>query len=433
MARYKFKYLGGGGANDWKTVDTDQDLRQTAGGAKFTLVSDSQTKASSTTGGGAAETSTTGTTGTTNIPFKGGLSQEQKDSITNLLNKPVGTWNATDKANWNHATNNATLPKEATLYGADGTKEVVNVGSTRASQLQSQGWGLTAGSYKAPGGNSVNDLTKGTGDVTKIDINSASDKLKKHPIFINGNDEFKRQLIIQEAVNQLTKDQDKQEWLDALEWAKNKVDPYYAQIITVTQDEILRGFTDIEAANKQRTELLDRSLARIEEDLATGTERMTFDQQSSLVKLKKQYENQFVDLLNETGNAGMAFSSRAGDLLSRSAQEKRDVQTSTKRSFGRQMQDIQTQAQRSTQDQESFREEQKRLRMSDLTALARQSEKALGTQSWSELTGQLDSELQDILGGIGKLGGISGTIGHQKDLDIITTAQGSINADNINL
>jgi len=97
------------------------------------------------------------------------------------------------------------------------------------------------------------------------------------------------------------------------------------------------------------------------------------------------------------------------------------------------MQDIQTQAQRSTQDQESFREEQKRLRMSDLTALARQSEKALGTQSWSELTGQLDSELQDILGGIGKLGGISGTIGHQKDLDIITTAQGSINADNINL
>lgn len=38
----------------------------------------------------------------------------------------------------------------ATLWGPNGQKKVVTVGSSQASQLQSQGWGLTAGSYKAP-------------------------------------------------------------------------------------------------------------------------------------------------------------------------------------------------------------------------------------------------------------------------------------------
>jgi hypothetical protein len=37
----------------------------------------------------------------------------------------------------------------ATLYGANGAKKAVAVGSSEASNLQSQGWGLTPGSYKA--------------------------------------------------------------------------------------------------------------------------------------------------------------------------------------------------------------------------------------------------------------------------------------------
>lgn len=48
-----------------------------------------------------------------------------------------------------------TLPSlvtnKATLYGPTGTKPIqVGVGSSEASSLQSQGWGLTPGSYKAP-------------------------------------------------------------------------------------------------------------------------------------------------------------------------------------------------------------------------------------------------------------------------------------------
>ena len=39
---------------------------------------------------------------------------------------------------------------QATLYGPNGQKQVVTVGSQQASSLQSQGWGLTPGSYKSP-------------------------------------------------------------------------------------------------------------------------------------------------------------------------------------------------------------------------------------------------------------------------------------------
>lgn len=59
------------------------------------------------------------------------------------------------------------LAKKATLYGANGSKEVVDVGSTRASQLQSQGYGLTPGSYKAPTTPTTNTVTP-TAPITDI-------------------------------------------------------------------------------------------------------------------------------------------------------------------------------------------------------------------------------------------------------------------------
>src|SRR5574343_1302334 len=44
----------------------------------------------------------------------------------------------------------STTQKMATLYGPNGQKEAVVVGSSRASQLQSQGWGLTPQTSSTP-------------------------------------------------------------------------------------------------------------------------------------------------------------------------------------------------------------------------------------------------------------------------------------------
>jgi len=48
------------------------------------------------------------------IPFKQGLTSQQKDTIAKLVEgKHIGLWSSQDKANWAYATNNAPLPKVA--------------------------------------------------------------------------------------------------------------------------------------------------------------------------------------------------------------------------------------------------------------------------------------------------------------------------------
>lgn len=53
------------------------------------------------------------------------------------------------------------MAQQATLYGPNGQKKVVNVGSSEASRFQSQGWGLSSGSYKAPTSSSSKPTSSG--------------------------------------------------------------------------------------------------------------------------------------------------------------------------------------------------------------------------------------------------------------------------------
>lgn len=71
----------------------------------------------------------------------------------------------------NQKTENQLKTTKATLYGPNGTSEIVDVGSARASELQSQGWGLTAGSYKAP-------TTENNQITTKATLSSPDGKYK---------------------------------------------------------------------------------------------------------------------------------------------------------------------------------------------------------------------------------------------------------------
>ena len=60
-------------------------------------------------------------TPTYTIPFKNGLTENQKTSIYTLMNKPTNEWNDTDKANWNWATNNAPLGQYVNTTPEGGT------------------------------------------------------------------------------------------------------------------------------------------------------------------------------------------------------------------------------------------------------------------------------------------------------------------------
>lgn len=101
------------------------------------------------TTGASGTTGTTGATGATTPPqinFKAGLSQAQKDSITNLLAKypDPSTWNATDKANWNYATNNSPLPAY-TPAGTSGTPGTASSPGTAAGTTTGGVSGATGG------------------------------------------------------------------------------------------------------------------------------------------------------------------------------------------------------------------------------------------------------------------------------------------------
>ena len=279
----------------------------------------------------------------------------------------------------------------------------------------------------------VDELTNGTGNISDIDPSDVPDFLKNTPYWDDLTDEEKKLKLFEYNAQIQQKDENKQEYVDALEKAKDLVDPYYAQNITIAQDEILRGFDDIETANKMRIDLIERNIVRIGEDLDTDTDRLDIDQQAALTRLKSSFENTLVDLQNQSSDAGQAFNSRAGDLLSRAAIEKKDVQTSTNRSFDKQIKDLNQQAERGIQDQESAREEQERLRAINLTTLARESEKALGSQSYNELKTKLDSGLQDVLGDIDNLGIETGTLKQERDAQVIDTTNSIIAADGVDL
>lgn len=57
-----------------------------------------------------ARASSSSSVSSSSIPFKSGLTTAQQNSISTLTQKPTAQWTATDKANWNYATNNAVLP-----------------------------------------------------------------------------------------------------------------------------------------------------------------------------------------------------------------------------------------------------------------------------------------------------------------------------------
>lgn len=85
------------------------------------------------------------------------------DTDFDSVYKPLG-WTKVSETTTTPAPTNTNVQK-ATLYGPNDTPEVVEVGSARAAELQSQGWGLSKGTYKAP-------TTTNTPTVTTSSVNN---------------------------------------------------------------------------------------------------------------------------------------------------------------------------------------------------------------------------------------------------------------------
>jgi len=139
----------------------------------------------------------------TSLPFKTGLSSVQQNSIITLVaNKPdSSTWTATDKANWNYATNNAPLPTKQGGTTPDTTPPAT---PQPAASSASTGQEQVKYNYK-PQDAIIDEVVNLAGaDATEEEILAALDKLKAStidPYFNQVIDQYKQQ-VAQEVSRQ---------------------------------------------------------------------------------------------------------------------------------------------------------------------------------------------------------------------------------------
>lgn len=322
------------------------------------------------------------------------------------------------------------------LYDDNGN--AINPDDPRVAGIPTlQDWWSQYGRFEYPGTSidglgSAADIMPG-GTVSSMNFDDLPSELRDSEFFKALPDDQKQIVASTYLANMALNDADKAMWVDAIEQAKDLVEPFYAQQLVLAQDEILNGFSDMEQAYQMKSDLIEKNITRIEEDLATGQDRLSIDQQAELTRLKEQYQNQFIQLQDKIGNSGMAFGSRASDLLSLAAKEQRDVNMSSTRNFARRMEDLNTQASRSIEDQQSNQAALEEQRKQELRNMSRSAEELLGTGEFNKLVSSLDSGLQDTVNNIGALGNITGTLEQQKTQDILNTASTLKGAGTLNL
>ena len=238
----------------------------------------------------------------------------------------------------------ASTTQKATLYGPNGQKQVVDVGSTQASQLQSQGWGLTVGSYKAPISpvpsdnptGSDNPASGATSSQSMIDymisidpylqdyFSDPANKAKFDTLdpalqssFLQLIDVKQRNIAAGKIVNpDVTLEPDKM--AEFLQTAKDQLDPYYQE-----------------------------QLRNIEGDLTTSIQRLQDDYNTSIGRSQDTFKQNLGTQAENEAQTGLTYGSERGVRLGRTIQNENNALTDAATQNQRSIQDTATTAERS--------------------------------------------------------------------------------------
>ena len=289
----------------------------------------------------------------------------------------------------------------------DSKKRMVNIGTVNAPLMVLEGsaayenWKKTQTDIGTGDGGAGGDGDGGTGNI---------------PDWLKDNEYFNQlspdeQSYIVNYYNVLTiQDEESQKILvQALQDAKDQADPYFAEKIRMAQDELTRalgGQAGDFASNKRDLEL---RIDQIGEDLKTGKDRLSVDQQSELARQKRSYEYQLEGLVESASHKGLTFSSKRALAEGRLATEQTDIVESTKREFQRRITDLQQAASRGEVEAQNLLEDYERTYGESVTSLIRTSERYVGTSGLPDLP-----ELE----GVSPLGGVVGTMAEDKMRDI---------------
>jgi len=256
-----------------------------------------------------------------------------------------------------------------------------------------------------------------------------SEDTSSTPDWLSSNDTFKQlpadeqEYLIQYYNILNVQDEENQKVLaQALEDAKAQADPYFAEKIRMAQDELTRALgkqTGDFASSKKDLEL---RIDQIKEDLTTGKDRLSIDQQAELARKKRSYEYQLEGLVEDASHRGLTFSSKRAIAESRLSTEQTDIVESTKRGFQRRISDLQQAASRGEVEAQNLLQDYERTYGENVTTLIRGAERQLGTEN-------LPTGLP-ALPGVSPLGGVVGSFEEDKQTDILQRAGALTNLKN---
>lgn len=197
----------------------------------------------------------------------------------------------------------------------------------------------------------------------------------------------------------------------ALEEAKKQADPYWKGIVRITQDELTRGVSDVETDYQTTKQKLEKQIKELQEDLASGKDYLSLEEQSELANLEASYEQDLKKLGETAASKGLTFSTIREEAETQAEEENQALVESTQRQYGYKQKELENEVLRGVDTAKINLEAAGKAKTSDITKLGRTAEKYLGS---SNLPG---------ISGYNAMGDVTGTMEQDKVQDIFTRAK----------
>lgn len=193
-------------------------------------------------------------------------------------------------------------------------------------------------------------------------------------------------------------------------------DPFFKQELRLAKDAIERGFVAIDQEEQYKVKQLQRNLADVQQDITTKRDQLSFEEQSALKDIERQYTNTLKDTRQNLASTGKTFSSER-DLTEQMIEESTgQMRESTARQFGLQNLELQRTGERTARDTQTELERLSELTKQNRLDFLRTGESRIGSQNIGGI----------YKGGLKPLGDIVGDIPQRQFEDVLSGTQNLI-------
>lgn len=297
---------------------------------------------------------------------------------------------------------------------ADGTPLNSQVSAQTSSDTQTATSSATGSTYTGEAQANI-DNTTNVPDAVNPTIDDS---------VLRGSDEFKSlSADQQEAVLSVyqaiaaNNEESAQKLAAAFKTAAGISDPFFKQELRLASDALERGFVAIDQEEEYKVKQLRQNQIDLEQDLQTQKDYLSFEEQSALKQIERQYGEDLKKVRQNAAATGKTFSSERADTEMLVEEATGDLRESTTRRFGAQQQELARTSERSARDTQTELDRLAELTQQKRVDLFREGEAQVGTKNLPTLSGTE---------GIASLGDIVGDIPQRQTADIISGAQNLI-------